>query len=108
MVIKREIKQFDNTQSQNCWEFFKCKDMSACPVSKETKLDGIHSGKNAGRSCWVVAGTMCGGSKQGSHIDKELGCLQCKFYSIVKEEEFRKPHGFRLSISLLHILNSNK
>ncbi|MDA8078759.1 MAG: hypothetical protein M0Z79_07440 [Nitrospiraceae bacterium] len=101
-------KRPDATPNQNCWEFFNCKDIPTCPVPKETRLNGIHSGKNAGRACWVVAGTLCGGNKQGSHIDKEHGCLQCKFYNTVKEEEFEKPEGFRLSMSLVQILKSNK
>ncbi|MDA8433400.1 MAG: hypothetical protein M0Z60_10630 [Nitrospiraceae bacterium] len=90
--------------ARNCWEFFSCKDYSTCPVPGETRLDGVHGGKNAGRACWVVAGTMCGGSRQGSHVDKEHGCLQCKFYALVKEEEFGKSEGFKLSMSLVQML----
>ncbi|MBI5631947.1 MAG: hypothetical protein HZA15_00475 [Nitrospirae bacterium] len=100
-------KLSENAPARNCWEFFGCKDIGTCPVPNEKKLHGTHSGKNAGRSCWIIAGTMCGGSKQGSHIDKEHGCLRCNFYESVKKEEFSKPHGFKLSASLLEILKKS-
>jgi len=58
----------------NCWEFKKCgrelagdkaADLGICPASMNTTLDGVHSGICAGRACWAVAGTMCGGEIQG-------------------------------------------
>jgi hypothetical protein len=89
------------TEMQNCWDFFKC--AAECPVRTEKKLHKVHRGMNAGRACWVVAGTMCGGSRQGTHVDKK-GCLACEFYKKVQKEEFSATDGFKLSTSPLKIL----
>lgn len=80
----------------NCWEFKKCgretggkheKDLGVCPATLEKKLDGTHEGKNAGRACWVVAGTLCGGKTQGTFAKKYENCEKCDFYNLVKREE---------------------
>ncbi len=93
----------------NCWEFKKCgreagggtaEDFSICPASIETRLDGVHGGKNAGRACWVVAGTMCKGEPSGTFAQKCKDCGSCDFYSMVKEEE-EKDKNFLPSVELL-------
>jgi len=79
----------------NCWEYKKSgrepggnrKDLGICPSAITTRLNGIHGGTNAGRACWVVAGTMCGGSVQGVFARKYETCEQCDFYKTVVEEE---------------------
>ena len=79
----------------NCWEFKHCGrepggssyHQGACPAAEERALDGVHGGKNAGRSCWVVAGTLCDGSVQGTFAKKYSGCEQCDFYDKVWQEE---------------------
>jgi hypothetical protein len=80
----------------NCWEFMKCgrepdgknagKD-GVCPVALEERLDGVHGGVNAGRACWVVAGSLCGGKPRGTFAQKYLDCKKCSFYLKVREEE---------------------
>jgi hypothetical protein len=81
---------------QNCWEFQKCgrepggenvADRGICHASTEEKLDGIHGGKNAGRTCWAVAGTMCDGVPQGTFAKKIGICNNCDFYRKVRTEE---------------------
>ena len=98
----------------NCWEFKKCgredqgahiSEFGVCPACKETKLNGIHGGINAGRSCWVVAGTMCGGYVQGSFARKEKNCLRCDFYNLVYEEEL---DDFQFMTKLYDKLTSNQ
>ena len=92
----------------NCWEVKKCcrepgtvprNGELACPAAHRTEFDGANGGKNGGRVCWYVAGTLCGGKKQGSFVDKQITCLACNFYQRVKREEgtgFRvKPHRLR-------------
>ena len=83
----------------NCWEIKNCgrhvggtktKELGICPASMEVRLDGTHGGKNAGRSCWVVAGTLCGGEEQGTFAKKFNNCEACDFYETVKKEEFPK------------------
>ncbi len=81
---------------KNCWQAKKCgrekggfhdADMGVCPAAEETRLDGIHGGKNAGRACWTIAGTLCGGEVQGSYAAKLGNCKSCEFYVAVKNEE---------------------
>ncbi len=76
----------------NCWEFKSCgrgpgNNGNTCPACTEMRLDGIHDGRNAGRACWVVAGTFCGGIVQGTFAKKYDTCEKCEFYRAVKHEE---------------------
>ena len=81
---------------KNCWEYKKCgreaggnkaDELGVCESSTDTHYDGRYGGKNAGRKCWHVHGTLCGGNKQGSFYTKALNCLKCDFFLLVKEEE---------------------
>jgi hypothetical protein len=58
-----------------------------CAAFTETRLHGVHSGKNAGRACWAVAGTLCMGKSQGSFALANNNCFECSFYIMVKSEE---------------------
>lgn len=96
----------------NCWEAKNCgresggaksKELGVCPTAVETRLEGIHGGKNAGRACWVVGGTLCGGKEQGSFAQKYHNCEKCDFYQYVRREEAGK---FVLSVNLLSMLKS--
>lgn len=80
----------------NCWEFKKCGreqggvkavELGICPSAIETRLDGAHGGTRAGRACWVIAGTLCGGKEQGTFAHKYHNCEKCDFYQTVKKEE---------------------
>jgi hypothetical protein len=95
---------------KNCWEFKKCgrepggaheREFGVCPAATEKRLDGIHNGKNGGRSCWVVAGTMCRGEVQGNFAQKYKTCLICDFYNKVKREE---RDNYQFAVFLLNIL----
>ncbi len=81
---------------QNCWEYMKCgrqpggdnaADLGVCPAADDSSYDGINCGKNAGRFCWAVAGTFCGGNVQGTFADKRESCLSCGFFNKVRAEE---------------------
>ncbi len=83
----------------NCWEYKQCGRepngvnsvaLGVCPASVETRLDGVHGGKNAGRSCWVPAATLCADRVQGTYGQKFGECSKCEFYRRVKEEEATK------------------
>ena len=97
---------------RNCWEFEKCgrepggerSDNGVCPAATETKLNGVHEGRNAGRACWVVAGTLCGGEIQGTFAKKYKNCEQCSFYQVVQDEEGPR---YRLAVALLEKLRSD-
>ncbi len=80
----------------NCWEVKKCgrvsggekvHELGVCPATSDTSSDGLNGGKNAGRICWAVVGTFCGGKVQGSFAQKEVTCMVCEFYKRVQEEE---------------------
>ncbi len=80
----------------NCWEFKSCgrepggkneKEYGTCPAATETSMDGIHRGDNAGRACWVIAGTYCDGIIQGSHASKSENCSECDFFNLILKEE---------------------
>ena len=81
---------------QNCWEYRKCgreqggthaMDRGGCPAAGQTKLDGVHGGRNGGRACWAIAGTLCEGEAQGSFAKKHKNCTTCDFYMLVEREE---------------------
>jgi hypothetical protein len=80
----------------NCWEFKKCgrapggakaAELGVCPAATEAALDGTNSGRNGGRACWAIAGTLCGGGVQGTFASKVHNCMKCDFYQLVGEEE---------------------
>ncbi len=81
---------------KNCWEVKHCgrepggihvNELGACPATLETKFDGMHGGKNAGRCCWIISGTFCEGKPQGTFARKLDSCEKCDFYKQVKREE---------------------
>jgi hypothetical protein len=81
---------------RNCWEFKKCgrepggakaTEFGVCPAATEVRLTGKNSGKNGGRACWAIAGTLCGGKVQGAFAAKVASCLACDFYTEVGKEE---------------------
>lgn len=83
-------------EPQNCWEAMKCgrepggrraNKVDICPAAADSSFDGINSGKSAGRICWAVAGTFCGGKIQGTFAEKRRSCIECDFYKKVQEEE---------------------
>jgi hypothetical protein len=91
----------------NCWEFKGCErqaggkkaeELGICPATTDERLAGVHGGKNAGRACWVLAGTMCGGKVQGTFAQKYDNCESCEFFKAVREEE---GSAYELSIILL-------
>ena len=84
------------TEKENCWEYMKCgkepggenvSESGVCPAALDTSNDGVNSGKWAGRFCWAVAGTMCGGTVQENFAEKRKSCLKCRFYKKVLAEE---------------------
>mgnify|MGYP001603496991 CR=1 FL=1 len=81
---------------ENCWEFKQCHrepggmkvpELGECPAATDASCNGQNGGKNAGRICWAVAGTCCGGRVQGTTAQKELSCMTCDFFKKVESEE---------------------
>jgi hypothetical protein len=86
----------------NCWEYKKCgrepggvnaEKYGVCSAALETRLDGIHGGKNAGRACWAVAGTYCELQAQGTYAKILKDCMKCDFHRLVvmEEESYQSP-----------------
>ena len=82
------------TTPVNCWEFKKCgreeggeneEEFGICPAATETRLNGVNNGRNGGRSCWVLAGTLCDSRVQGSAVDKLEFCRGCTFFKQVSK-----------------------
>lgn len=90
-------------KKKNCWEHKNCgrqpgghkeKELGTCPVTVFQVVDGAHGGKNAGRACWAIAGSLCGGAVQGTYAQKLFNCWRCDFMNLVKKEEEDCPIGF--------------
>ncbi|TAL26209.1 MAG: hypothetical protein EPN94_03655 [Nitrospirae bacterium] len=99
---------------KNCWEFKGCGrepggsrtgESGVCPVSTEASLDGVHAGTNAGRACWVVAGTSCACKEKADDdfFTKYSVCAECEFYNRVRAEEGK---GFIIVPHLLRMLKA--
>lgn len=80
----------------NCWQYMKCgrepggtkvDELGVCPATVDTSYDKINRGVNAGRICWAVAGTFCGGIVQGKFADKRKSCIRCDFFKLVRSQE---------------------
>lgn len=80
----------------NCWDFHQCgrhisgeqkNKIPVCPAFLETRLAGINGGKNGGRACWVVPGTLCGGWVRRTLVPKYVACKLCGFKRTLLEEE---------------------
>jgi hypothetical protein len=98
------------TVKTNCWEFKNCGreaggknaiGMGVCPAAIDGRLHGVHGGKNGGRTCWMIAGTLCEGAVQGTFGTKYRNCEQCDFYRTTRKEE---GANFQLSVFLLNKL----
>ncbi len=94
----------------NCWEVQECgkesggknvESSGVCPAATETRLDGQNRGRNGGRSCWVVAGTLCNGAVQGAFATKLVSCSECEFFRQVAREE--RPNA-ALTVDLINLL----
>ena len=94
--VQVRVEQKEQKVWKNCWEFKNCgrqpsgskvKDLGICPASTETRLNGVHNGRNAGRACWAVSGTLCRGEVQGEFASKLTNCSECDFYKIVQKEQ---------------------
>lgn len=98
--IDQEVPVYRDPASSrpNCWEIKKCgrqpggdnvSRLGVCPAVDESVYDGVNGGKNAGRCCWKVAGTMCEGKVHGIYAKKLPTCLKCDFFKQVQDEQSR-------------------
>ena len=80
----------------NCWEFKKCgrdpgevkiTEYDVCPAATETSANGLNGGKNGGRICWAIAGTLSNDTIKGTFAKEKFSCLNCDFFRLVNKEE---------------------
>ncbi|RTZ96370.1 MAG: hypothetical protein DSY90_10680 [Deltaproteobacteria bacterium] len=92
----------------NCWEYMQChrepggtrvEKSGICPAAAQRAFNGFNRGINAGRACWLVAGTFCRNRCQGSFAEKQSSCRECVFYKKIHLEE----GSTQLSLSPLKI-----
>jgi len=83
---------------KNCWEFKKCgretggsnaDEYGICPASLSNEYNDINNGIYSGRFCWIIAGTFCHGTVQGTFAKKLMDCVNCDFLKSVHYEEDR-------------------
>ena len=84
------------TRKLNCWEFKQCGrrpggenevELGLCPATTEERLDGVHGSRNAGRACWVIAGSFCDGEVKGTFAEKLGSCSKCNFFQKLNDKE---------------------
>jgi signal transduction histidine kinase len=82
-------------KKKNCWEVKMCgrepgganaAEPGVCPAATETRINDVNGGRNGGRTCWAVAGTMCGGKVQGTYASKIASCRACDFFQSVHQD----------------------
>jgi hypothetical protein len=93
---KADVAAPEGKVKLNCWEYKKCgrepggekvEEQGVCPVTTATSFDGLHDGKNAGRSCWAVPFACAVGDV--SFASKIRRCTQCDFHHLVISEEVK-------------------
>lgn len=103
-----------NASKMNCWEYMSSgrhrdegeEGCSQCPVPQMANYDGINGGKNGGRACWIITGTLCDRDIQLTFAHKLATCLKCDFYKAVEEEE---GNNLCLPIDIIeHIFNEKR
>ncbi|MHA2425683.1 MAG: two-CW domain-containing protein [Candidatus Thorarchaeota archaeon] len=81
---------------KNCWEFMNCgrepgginvAELGECVAASASDVDGTNGGRNGGRLCWALAGTLCGGQVQGEYASKMDNCIMCDVYLTVSKDE---------------------
>lgn len=93
---------------QNCWEFKNCgrepggrktKEEGVCPAATFELADGFNEGKNGGRACTYIVGTLCSEDIRNTIDvrDKERFCCECPFYKQLKSE-----YGVKMSLIEFH------
>jgi len=94
-IRENDLPSRDNALKKNCWEYMGCGQRSGrkrsqgctqCPVPEMTNYDGINGGKNGGRICWLITGTLCDEDVQLTFAHKFDTCRKCDFYWTVREE----------------------
>ena len=100
-------------KNENCWESKRCgrgpDGKNDCPAAKDSTLNGVHGGVNAGRACWVAAGSYCGSTVTGDFARQMKDCLRCDFYKTIEADEKTSESGFSATrLGMLRALQNGK
>jgi hypothetical protein len=58
-----------------------------CPAATASSNNGLNRGRNGGRICWAIAGTLCDAKVTGTHAKEKFSCMNCDFFKLVSKEE---------------------
>lgn len=61
-----------SSEKKQCWHY------NDCGHEKDALCPAVH--QKAGRSCWLVPKTLCGGAVHGRHARRIKSCNGCGFY----------------------------
>jgi hypothetical protein len=101
----------------NCWEFEKCgrepggvkiSEYDECPAATEFSANGINGGKNGGRICWSIAGTLCNEKIKGTFAKEKFSCVNCEFFKLVNKEENINTYEILTPIQLNEFLEDRR
>jgi len=79
MAGRPRVKNGKKLSVVNCWDFYHCprERQLVCPAFQQ----------DAGRSCWSLDGTLCGGEERGVNAKQFGSCAVCDFYRQVRAGE---------------------
>lgn|GEM_PF-392663 len=72
-----------------CWEYKKCERQAGGRLA--SVLGTCPASAPAAEDCWLVAGTMCNGTIQGTYAQKYDSCIICDYYNKLQEFYAKKP-----------------
>jgi len=80
----------DEPAPLNCWDFVQCRQgpdsPKPCAVATDLASDGVNGGRNGGRLCWAVVGSLSGNERPFG-CAHNTDCLACDFFHLVKSEQ---------------------
>jgi hypothetical protein len=64
----------------------KISEQGICRATTDTSANGLNGGKNGGRICWAIVGTIFGDDREICARNR-FTCFTCKFFELVEKEE---------------------
>lgn len=78
---------------KNCWEKNKCgrepggakeKKLGTCPVAVHALADGFLGGRNGGRACIFIVGSLSPNQPEGQCATRD--CFHCEFFNTLRKK----------------------
>ncbi len=101
---------------QNCWEYMECgrepkgfdvQMFDVCSVPTYTEADGLNDGKNGGRICWALAGTLINDTVTGKYACDKFSCANCDFFKLVCDEQGVNNFQMVTPVQMTHFKKKN-